>query len=137
MVFRRALFRVHCSFIIFINHFPNCSNFFDFTLFADITLSCRYENNATTLLSNIFNNELSNVFNGISANKLKVDTEKCKLIHFSYRQNLKLPPTKINSSCIYQTDSIKFLGIIIDKNLNFKQRWACSISWNIIFPKRS
>ena len=109
-------------FLIFINDFPNCSNFFKFTLFADdSTLTCRFENDATTSIPTILSNELSNVFKWISANKLKVNTEKCKFIHFSYRQNLNFPPIKINSSSIYQTDSIKFLGIIIDKNLNFKQ----------------
>ena len=32
-------------FLIFINDFPNCSNFFKFTLFADdSTLSCKFKN---------------------------------------------------------------------------------------------
>ena len=76
---------------------------------------------ATTSISTILSNELSNIFNWISANKIKVNTEKFNFLNFSYRQNLMLPPIKLNSSYTYQTDSIKFLGLITDKNLNFKQ----------------
>ena len=109
-------------FFIFINDFPNSSNFFTFTLFADdSTLSCRFENTADTSISNVLSYQLTSVFDLISVNKFKVNIENCKFHHFSYRQYLILPPININSSCIFQTDCIKFLGVIIDKNLNFKQ----------------
>ena len=92
-------------------------------MFADdSTLSCRFIKDATTRISTILSNELSNIFNWISTNKIKVITEKCNFIQFSYRQNLMLPPIKLTTSNLYQTDTIKFLGLIIDKNLNFKQR---------------
>ena len=91
-------------------------------MFADdSTLSYRFENAEAISLSTVLSNQLTSVFDWISKNKLKVNIEKCEFIYFSYRQNLTLPPIKINSSCIYQTHSIKFLGIVIDKNLNFKQ----------------
>ena len=107
-------------FLIFINDFPNSSNFFKFTLFAkDSTPPCGFKNYATTSTSTILSNELSNIFNWISAIKIKVNTEKWNFIHFSYRQNLMLP------SYIHQTDRTKFLGLVIDKNPNFKphMRW--------------
>ena len=106
----------------FYHWFSKLFQFFKFTLFADDrTLSCRFKKDASTSISSILSNELSNVLNWISANKIKVNTEKFKFIKFSYKKNLMLPSIKINSSYIYQTDSINFFGLIIDKNLNFKQ----------------
>ena len=91
-------------------------------MFADhSTLSCRFENVAATSLSTVLSNQLTSVFDWISKNNFKINTEKIKFTHFSYRQNLTLPPIKINSCCINQIESIKFIGIVFHKNLNFKQ----------------
>ena len=52
-----------------------------------------------------FNNKFSGR-RSVDCGKLKVNIEKIKFIHLSCRQNLVLQPIKINSGCIYQTDSI-------------------------------
>ena len=59
-------------FLIFINDFPNSSNFFKFILFAEhSTQSCRFENAAAASLSTILSNQFTSVFFWISKNKLE------------------------------------------------------------------
>ena len=70
---------------------------------------------AATSISTVLSCHLTSVFNWISANKLEVNINKYEFISFSDRKSLILLLLKIKSSCIYQTDSLKFLGIIIDK----------------------
>ena len=108
-------------FLIFINDFPNSSNFFKFTLFADdSTLTCKFKNDSVRMISNTLNQEMSKVFQWLNSNKIKVNIDKCNFINFSYRKQIALQPIRVNSSYILETDQIKFLGIIIDKHLTFK-----------------
>ena len=89
-------------FLIFINDFPNSSNFFKFTLFADdSTLTCKFENHSVSSISQTLNAEISKVFQWLNSNKIKVNTEKCNFISFSYRKTINLPPIQVNSNCIH------------------------------------
>ena len=54
-------------FLIFINDFPNCSDFFKFTLFADdSTLTCKFNNASNDDISDILTAELININNWIN-----------------------------------------------------------------------
>ena len=80
-------------FLIFINDFPNCSDFLKFTLFADdSTLTCRFDHNNLISMKNEIENNLLPVSKWLLSNRIKVNVQKSNFIIFSYRKNLNLPP---------------------------------------------
>ena len=108
-------------FLIFINDFPNSNDFFKFNLFADdSTLSCSFENTDSNLMLNTINNALLKVDEWLMENKISVNHEKSNFIIFSYRKKVALPALKLGSSFINETESTKFLGLILDSHLDFK-----------------
>ena len=108
-------------FLIFINDFPNSNTFFKFTLFADdSTLSCSFPNSNEIAMREKLESELVPVFDWLKMNKIKINYDKSKFMIFSYRKNFNLSLLKFGNNFIASTESIKFLGIYIDKNLNFK-----------------
>ena len=122
-------------FLIFINDFPSCNSFFKFTLFADdSTLTCKYKP-CPQLPSNIFlQNQLDTVYSWLKANKIKVNSNKCSHIVFSYRNNSRIPPITFGNGQISQSSSTRFLGILIDEKLQFSnhiQSIASKISKSI------
>ena len=76
--------------------------------------------NTPDLISSTINLELEIINIWLINNKIKVNHNKSKFILFSYRKNLILPNINLGNNIISETDSTKFLGIIIDKKLNFK-----------------
>jgi hypothetical protein len=116
-------------FLIYINDLPNSSTFFNFITYADDTTLL------TTLNpqhhSNNINNELNKIHQWFCTNKLSLNASKTKAITFHTPQRKITPQTLlINSEQIENVDCTNFLGIIIDKNLNFKHH-ICKISTKI------
>ena len=108
-------------FLIFINDFPKCTNLFKFTLFADdSTLSCNFNNTPRDLIFNSIENELSKVNSWLTTNRIKINADKSKFICFSYRKTLQARPLKLGESFIQETQHTKFLGLILDRHLTFK-----------------
>ena len=108
-------------FLIFINDFPKCSDFFKFTLFADdSTLTCSFNNMTVESITNSINQNLETVNHWLNVNKLKVNTHKSFHIVFSYRKNILLSPIPLGSEITAQTEKTKFLGITLNMNLSFK-----------------
>ena len=108
-------------FLIFINDIPKCSEMFKFTLFADdSTLSCNFNGMPAGLIFDSIENELSKVNTWLIVNRIKINVDKSKFICFSYRKSLQSRPLKLGDSFIHETDQTKFLGLILDKNLTFK-----------------
>ena len=108
-------------FLIYINDFPNSSNFFKFNLFADdSTLSLRYRNLPMNLLADNINCELIKVNHWLLVNKIKVNVSKSKFIVFAYRNKPDYPSIQLGVESISATDQIKFLGLTLDQSLNFK-----------------
>ena len=109
-------------FIIFINDFPQSSNFFKFTLYADdSTLTCKFKHNNPDLIKNCLNNELINVHFWLVQNRIKINYDKTKFIIFNYRKSINISSLDFSGHQIERTDSIKFLGMIIDEKLSFKK----------------
>ena len=107
-------------FLIFINDLPNTSNIFNFILFADdSTLSLEIpslDHNSIQLI----NKELITVNQWLLANKISINSDKTKFIIFSYRKRLNFSPLiRMAGVTIKRTESIKFLGIILDDHLKF------------------
>ena len=53
------------------------------------------------------------------ANRVKINVTKSKDIIFTYRRKIALPFVPFGDRRISETNSITFLGLIIDKSLNF------------------
>ena len=108
-------------FLLFINDLPNSSNFFNYTLFADdSTLSVAFQNQNLHSFVKSLNKELKNVNSWLSANHIAINIIKTKYIIFSLRKKIKLPGrVRIGKGTIASINSIKFLGVHIDRHLTF------------------
>ena len=108
-------------FLIYINDFPSCSDFFDFLMFADdCTLTCPIKRNNLNLAHHQINFNLESVSRWTNANRIKINCQKTKFIIFSYRHQFNLDePISIGGYEIEQVTSIKFLGVFLDKSLCF------------------
>ena len=109
-------------FLIYINDFPDCTNFFKFTLFADdSSLLCDFKNDCSTNIHQQVNSELKKVYNWLQSNKIKINIDKSKFMIFNYRGQTSIPPLDFGSGQFMETETIKFLGIIFDKKLRFSE----------------
>ncbi|GBO33469.1 putative RNA-directed DNA polymerase from transposon X-element [Araneus ventricosus] len=87
-------------------------------LFADDTavMSTGASNNITDEL----NSYLDLLGKWVISWKIKVNTEKCQAVYFSRRRNIP-DSLKLYRRAIPWRDSTKYLGVILDKRLTFKQ----------------
>ena len=107
-------------FLIYINDIINVSPTFKFAIYADDTTLSIDDENINVLHSNLMT-ELNKVKLWIQYNKLKLNISKTKYILFQNRSvKNSIPPVLLDIGIIEQTDHVKFLGIQIDENLNFK-----------------
>ena len=110
-------------FLVHINDFPQCTPFFKFTLFADdSTLSCVFDNHDSEHIASTVESELIPVHNWLKRNKLTINHKKTQFIVFSYRKKFEIRQLKFGNDSIKQTDSTKFLGLIIDEHLKFDKQ---------------
>ena len=108
-------------FLLYINDFKNSSNLLDFHLFADDS-NLFYSNKKLTLLENHINTELQHIYKWLCLNKLSLNIDKSNFVIFHPPQR-KLTYTvkiSINSTYLLNKNCIKYLGIMIDTNLNWK-----------------
>jgi hypothetical protein len=108
-------------FLLYINDFGNSATVLDFNLFADDS-NLFYSHKSLQCLETDLNNQLYNVNEWLCANKLSLNIEKSNFVIFhppqkkiSYPINLK-----INNKILEEKTSIKYLGVIIDSHLNWK-----------------
>ena len=107
-------------FLVFINDIINSSRILNFNLFADDT--CVFlENSDINILYSRLNRELVHVQNWISANRLSLNVSKTVYLLFSGRKTLNnIPPLYLSNQLIQRKNSTKFLGLIIDDKLSWK-----------------
>ena len=111
-------------FIVYANDLYRTSNLLKPIMFVDDTnLFCSGKHIKT--LFQTANIELEKIAIWFQANKLSLNESKTKftLFHKSWDKDnlpLKLPILKINNFEIKRTTSIKFLGIMVDENLTWK-----------------
>ncbi|KAI5644419.1 hypothetical protein NE865_03526 [Phthorimaea operculella] len=92
------------------------------TLFADdstLTIACN--NNNSIIYKNDINNSLTSIIAWLDNNNLKINLDKTKIMHFEQRSKLisKFEISNENK-IIEKVDSTKFLGLIMDKKLDWK-----------------
>ena len=108
-------------FILYINDLPNISNELSFHLFADDTNIFFKANNLDTLQTTV-NREMSKLVNWVNSNRLALNVSKTNFVIFSAKNKPLKPVTIIiNRQAIQQNDYVKYLGVLIDSKLSFKQ----------------
>ena len=110
-------------FIIYINDLCNASKILEPIMFADDTNLFCSDKHLKTLFQKA-NKELGEISKWFQANRLSLNENKTKftLFHKPWERDnipLKLPSLKLNHFEITRTTSIKFLGVMIDENLNW------------------
>ena len=55
----------------------------------------------------------------LKSNKISINADIAKYMLFSYNKNVNFPDTSVGNNTINETSVTKFLGIHIDKKLNF------------------
>ena len=108
-------------FLIYINDLPNIPKDLKFFLFADDT-NIYFESNDLIKLENTVNKELKKLYLWLNVNRLSLNVSKTNYIIFHpYNKPLKQHITlEINNKAIIEKDNIKYLGVIIDSRLNWK-----------------
>ena len=107
-------------FIIYVNDFPKCLRYSSCLAFAHDTTILISGKNQKNLYDNA-NEELNNIDNWLVANKLSLNTDKTKCMHFK-TINTPTPnfTLKIRNTPIQKISSFKLLGVILDEHLSWK-----------------
>ena len=115
-------------FFLYINDLQFASDLLDPIKFADDT-NLFYSNNDINTAFLKVNDELQKINEWFISNKLSLNVKKKKkkekysFFHKPSKKDdipLVLPKLNINNSEIAQTESIKFLGVLLDENLSWK-----------------
>ena len=107
-------------FNIYINDLPLASNS-TIHRFADDTNGTLSHSNVSTLQQNL-NDELVNVSNWFKLNELSINFNKTEFIVVTTKQNKPELKVALDNHPIKQSHHIKYLGVLIDDNLNRKQQ---------------
>ena len=105
-------------FLLFINDLPNATELY-VKLFADDTFLCT-ENKDFTLLQNEVNSELEKIFIWLASNKLTLNIKKSKFMLITKKRKVPKFLVKVDDVPLESCDTYKYLGVIIDKKLNWK-----------------
>ena len=105
-------------FLVYINDLPEATNFF-VKLYADDTVLCA-QNEDIDILETEVNFELNKVWEWLCSNKLTLNIKKSKFMIISKKRKKQTIKVKVSDTKLEQCVSYKYLGIIFDKNLNWK-----------------
>ena len=107
-------------FIIYVNDIINVSNIFFPILFADDTNVFVSGKNINKTVSNL-NSELKKLVQWLNINKLSLNIRKTHYIVFTHKKQINLNNNiLINNQIVSRVESTKFLGVIIDSALTWK-----------------
>lgn len=107
-------------FLIYVNDLPLASNKINTKLFADdtvLTISHKCIKN----LNNNMNEELHKIDNWMKINKLSLNYNKTKCMLITTQKSQLLLDISIGNHSIEQVSSLKYLGVIFDDKLCWKQ----------------
>ena len=110
-------------FLLYINDLPNISSKLNFFLFADDT-NIYYESDNLKTLEKVLNTELKKLSQWLHVNRLALNVSKTNFVIF--RSTKKIVDHNVvlimNRKAIEQKDHVKYLGILIDQHLSWKQQ---------------
>ena len=109
-------------FLLYVNDLKNASSVLDPIMFADDTNLFYTHSNIRKLFSTM-NEEPASINQWFTSNKLFLNAEKTKysFFHTSSKKDdipLMLPKLTISNDVIERQESIKFLGVLLNENLN-------------------
>ena len=107
-------------FLLYINDFHLSSNIFNFHLFADDS-NIFIANKSLDYIQDTGNMELKKIHIWLWLS-LNIDKTNFVIIHSSQKRNNFPFDLKIDSKSIRQKNSVKYLGIMVDKNLTWKEQ---------------
>ena len=110
-------------FLIYINDLHAAIKYSEEHHFADDT-NLLNVNSCVKSINKQVNYDLKNLSDWLKANKISLNVGKTELVLFTSSKkqldcDLKI---KLNGKRLYETDSVKYLGIHIDKRLTWNQR---------------
>ena len=112
----------HLLFLIYMNDIPNCSNYFNFFLYADdTTLSNTIQIPSLSPIN--INNELAKVYDWLAVNKLSLNIRKSKYVIFhamNKRIEGVIPDLAINGIPLERVKNVNFLGLLLNENMSWK-----------------
>ena len=111
-------------FLIYVNDLQKASKLLEPIMFADDT-NLFYAHKDLQTIYNVVNAELCNVSEWFRANKLSLNAGKTKYIIFhTYKKQIPLIEADIviDENKIERVIFTKFLGVLLDENLNWKQQ---------------
>ena len=108
-------------FLLYINDLPNISDKLKFYLFADDT-NIYYESKSLKSLEKTVNKELEKLHDWLCLNRLSLNISKTNFVIFHAINKPKTYSVTllINKHAINETNLVKYLGILIDSQLTFK-----------------
>ena len=112
-------------FLVYVKDLPNASRLLDPIMFVDHT-NIFFNHKDIKHLFTVVNNELVNIRDWFTANKLSLNVEKTKYSFFHKPSKkddnpLRLPKLIINNYEIQKEESIKFLGVLLNQHLTWKK----------------
>jgi len=109
-------------FLIYINDIVNSSDGLSFVLFADDTTVYSTGKNLNDTIANM-NNQLINISNWFTSNKLTLNVDKTQVMIFS-RRKIPIPNTQVElkGQPVVYVAKTKFLGVIVNRRLNWKDQ---------------
>ena len=96
----------------------NCSDILNFSLFADDSTASHSDSNLNTTL-NTLKEEFTKVLDWLLANKLIINLQKTHLMLITNRKRPASISLNINNNVITENTETKFLGVIVDNQLNW------------------
>ena len=108
-------------FLLYINDLPNVSSILQFYLFADDT-NIYYEAENLNNLEVVINNELKKLHTWLIVNRLSLNIDKTNFVVFHpfNKPITKKITLKIYKKALSERDHVKYLGILIDSTLSWK-----------------
>ena len=106
-------------FLIYVNDMSNSSDIFNFIQFADDTTASHRGKNRNAVIQTV-KNELEKVLEWLTANKLIINLLKTHIMLFTNKRGDRTIPIIVRNTELEQKDDCKFLGVYIDKDLNWK-----------------
>lgn len=113
-------------FIIYMNDIAEITSLFNMIMYADDTSLQStlnyFDFNTKNNIDNKINAELNQISEWLKSNKLSLNVSKSKFMVFHQtKKNFRIPQLSIENSLIEHVESFNFLGLTIDKQLNWKK----------------
>ena len=107
-------------FLIYVNDLHVAIKYSEVHHFADDTNLLNF-NSCVKSINKQVNYDLKNLSNWLKANKISLSVGKTEVVLFSSKKQLDCDlEIKLNGKRLYETDSVRCLGILIDKRLTWK-----------------